>query len=100
MISPKRILATSYRETFSRDSQSIRVFEDILTDLCLYETLETEEERYLHNFAIRLLAKMGIYDPPNINAVTRNLLSIELAAPTVIPESGPRDVKREELKWL
>jgi hypothetical protein len=95
LISPERRLAEKYRAVFLKDSTSIDVFEELLTDLRLYETIETEEDRYLHNFAIRLLNKMAIYDGPNMRAVTRNLAQIPMPPPRdEIPESGTRDIER------
>jgi len=96
-ISPKIELAQDYRETFSRDSRSIRVFVDILTDLGLYQTIDDEEDRHLYNAAIRMLVKMGIYDSPNCEAILRNLLQIPLAAlppRKEIPDEGLHDMAR------
>ena len=87
-------MAEKYRETLLSDESAIDVFEDLLTDLRLYETIVSDEDRILHNFAIALLVKMGIYDGPNMRMVTRNLARIPLAVPSVQPESGPRDMRR------
>jgi len=66
----------------------------MLTDLRLYETIDTEEDRFLHNFGIRLVAKAGLYEESNMRLVTRNLLGIPLPSPRDNPEPGLRDVKR------
>lgn len=91
-------MAEKYRDTFLKDAQSLDVFEDLLSDLCLYQELDLEntEELHLHNFAIRLLVKMGIYDGPNMRAVTKNLLNIPLAPPPIPDSLQPgRDMIRD-----
>ena len=94
MISPERTLAEKYRAVFSNSQEGIEVFEDLLTDLWLYETIDTEEDRFLHNAAFRILAKMELYEPSNMRMVTRNLLGLPLPSPIPKQEKGPRDVKR------
>jgi hypothetical protein len=94
-ISQETELARKYREVLLRDSASIDVFEDLLTDLRLYETIVTEEDRILHNFAFRLLAKMQLYHPDNMRMVTRNLAGLPMPGPREeIPEPGIRDMVR------
>ena len=87
----ERNLAEKYQETFLRDERTRDVFEDLLTDLKLYETIDSEEERILYNFGIRLLAKMGL-----VREVTSGLTKISLATPTPVDsmESSPRDMRR------
>jgi hypothetical protein len=87
-------LAEKYRAVFSNSPEGIDVFEDLLTDLRLYETIDTEEDRILHNAAFRILAKMEIYEPSNMRMATRNLLGIPLPSPIPKQEKGPRDMKR------
>ena len=94
MKSPRRGLDEKYRAVFSGSQDGIDVFEDLLTDLRLYETIDTEEDRALHNFALKLVVKMGIYESSNMRMVTRNLLGIPLPSPRDNPEPGPHDVKR------
>jgi hypothetical protein len=58
--------------------------------------MENTEELHLHNFAIRLLVKMGIYDGPNMRSVTKNLLKIPLAEPVAVePGVIGRDMLRD-----
>jgi hypothetical protein len=94
MISPEVRLAEKYRAVFSSSPDAIDVFEDLLTDLRLYETIDTDEDRFLHNAAFRILGKMQIYEPSNMRMVTRNLLGIPMPSPRANTEPGPRDVKR------
>ena len=94
MISPEVRLAEKYRAVFSGSPAGIDVFEDLLTELRLYETINSEEDRILHNVAFKILVKMQIYDPDNMRMVTRNLLGIPMPSPRDNPEPGPRDVKR------
>ena len=60
----------------------------------MYETIISEEDRILHNFAFSILVKMELYEPSNMRLVTRNLLQIPLPSPRDTPEPGPTDVKR------
>lgn len=94
MISLERTLAEKYRAVFSSSQEGIEVFEDLLTDLRVYETIDCEEDRFLHNAAIRILAKMELYEPSNMRMVTRNLLQIPLPSPREKSEPGIKDVKR------
>ena len=94
MTSPERTLAEKYRAVFSSSQEGIEVFEDLLTDLRVYETINTEEDRILHNAAFGILVKMELYEPSNMRMVTRNLLQIPLPSPRDKTEQGIRDVKR------
>ena len=94
MKSRERSLAEKYRAIFSSSQDGIDVFEDLLTSLRMYETIDTEEDRDLHNFAFGILKKMELYESSNMRMVTRNLLQIPLPSPRDDPEPGPRDVKR------
>jgi hypothetical protein len=93
-MSLQRSLAEKYRAVFSSSPDGIDVFEDLLTDLRLYETIDSEEDRFLHNFAMRLLVKMEIYEGSNMRMVTRNLLGIPMPSPRDTAEPGPQDMKR------
>lgn len=94
MKSLKRSLAEKYHDLFSSSPDGIDVFEDLLTNLRLYETIESEEDRFLHNFGIQLVHKAGLYEESNMRLVTRNLLGIPLPSPRDNAEPGPRDMKR------
>jgi hypothetical protein len=94
MKSTKRTLAEKYHTLFSSSQDGIDVFEDLLTNLRLYETIDTEEDRCLHNFGIALVIKAGIYEESNMRMVTRNLLQIPLPPPRDNTEPGPHDIKR------
>ncbi len=94
MKSRERSLAEKYHTLFSSSQDGIDVFEDLLTSLRMYETIDTEEDRHLHNFGIALVVKAGIYESSNMRLVTRNLLQIPLPSPRDDTEPGPRDVKR------
>ena len=94
MKSLQRSWAEKYRTVFSSSQDGIDVFEDLLTDLRLYETIDTDEDRILHNAAFRILDKMKIYEPSNMRMVTRNLLGIPLPSPRETAEQGIKDVKR------
>ena len=94
MISPERTLAEKYRAVFSSSQEGIEVFEDLLTDLRVYETINTEEDRIRHNVAFEILYKMKLYEPSNMRMVTRNLLQIPLPSPREKSEPGIKDVKR------
>ncbi len=94
MKSRVRSLAEKYHTLFSGSQDGIDVFEDLLTCLKLYETIDSEEDKILHNFGIRLVVKTGIYEPGNMRLVTRNLLKIPLESPRDDPEQGPHDLKR------
>jgi hypothetical protein len=94
MKSLKRSLAEKYHSLFSSSPDGIEVFEDLLTNLRLYETIESEEDRYLHNFGISLVIKAGLYEETNMRLVTRNLLNIPLPSPRDTVEKGPSDMKR------
>ena len=87
-------MAEKYRAVFSGSQEGIEVFEDLLTDLRVYETINTKEDRILHNAAFRILVKMELYEPSNMRMVTRNLLQIPLPSPREKAEPGIRDVKR------
>jgi hypothetical protein len=87
-------LAEKYRAVFSSSQEGIEVFEDLLTDLRVYETINTEEDRILHNAAFGILVKMELYETSNMRMVTRNLLQIPLPSPRDKTEPGIRDVKR------
>lgn len=67
---------------------------DLLTELGLWETIDTEQERILYNFAVNLLVRMEILDPLHPQPVIRLLAGLAPYPREDIPESGVRDVLR------
>jgi hypothetical protein len=66
-----------YRDTLLRTSETREVLKDILNDLYYFHGLENDEQRILHNAAIKLLAKLGVALPSQMDArveAFRNIL--------------------------
>jgi hypothetical protein len=70
----------AYRRVFdTRDG--LFVLEDMLNDLEYFNTIETEEARILHNYAVSLLLKLGSLQHFNQEEITKSLLKLPFIAP-------------------
>lgn len=54
-------IVSDYRATFLKNETSKRVLTHILSHLCFYRDIKTEEERVLHNAAKELLSFLGMW---------------------------------------
>jgi hypothetical protein len=70
-------LLNAYRSVFAGSLEGSQVLAHLLTDLGLFNELQAnEEEVSLHNAAIRILARLGIINGKNIQAIIDALLDL------------------------
>lgn len=92
--------ADKYDRTFKGKAtfdEAQEVWEDIMLNyLCLYDTLENQEEVIRHNVALQLMARRGILNDKNV----RSILRIEQGIPPYTAKAegeDTEDVPRTEL---
>jgi hypothetical protein len=75
-------MAMTYRRVFSTVDGRV-VLEDILGDLYLHDSLDTQNQAVLHNYAKLLLFKMGVLQDFNIGTLVEAYLKQPYAPPMV-----------------
>lgn len=80
-----------YRDTLLRSEETREVLKDVLNDLCYFGELETDEQRILHNAAKKLLAKLGIALPGQMDAQVEAFRNILPQPPKEQDDNGRPD---------
>jgi len=70
--------ANHMRDVFLRSQYGLEVFDYLLTKLHLYDTIVDEPTRILHNFALELLATMGIVNDKNRMSILKTWLNLPM----------------------
>jgi len=70
--------ANHMRDVFLRSQYGLEVFDYLLTKLHLYDTIVDEPTRVLHNFALELLATMGIVNDKNRMSILKTWLNLPM----------------------
>jgi hypothetical protein len=89
-----RDLRKDLQDTLLGNERGQRVLEWLLIELGLFDEIVTEEEQYLHNFAVRLLMLLGIYEPWQIRGLVRRYAGMPRSASG--EKKAGKDMVKEE----
>lgn len=70
--------AQHMRDVFLHSQYGLEVFDFLLTKLHLYDSIIDEPTRVLHNFAVELLATMGILNDQNRMSILKTWLDLPM----------------------
>ena len=69
-----------YREVFGT-RQGKEVLAHMLVELGFFNEIQTDEQKFLCNYARHLLKLMGVFQPKNINDITEALMNVSFSEP-------------------
>jgi hypothetical protein len=89
---PEQEMADLYLGVFTQNDNAQMVLGDILFDLKLWSPVVTEEDRILHNHALRMLDKMHLRDVLLLKEKGKIRFEVQYPREPYYPSGEPHDV--------
>ena len=77
----KKDLRADLQDVFLGNERGKRVLKTLMLELGVFDELRTDEEMALHNFGVRLLNLMGVYEPWQIRGIVQKYSELPRSAP-------------------
>lgn len=89
-------LRVDLQDLFLGNDRGKRVLKFLMVELGVFDEIVTDDDRVLHNYGVRLLNFMGIYEPWQVKAIIHKYSELPRSAPGKKQKKGSDMLKEEK----